>query len=203
MRCSITSGDLPLKRSYRRIDCKVEGNHRKRHIRGKRVIATLIFKKRVFILDKLMLGAIAGIIPDILDDLIQLLLIKWGFLRYDLDEFAGSVFIRTHTVANIKTPVGQMIGFLSGVALSIILGIVFVYLIQLTGFRLVKTKGFLYGLVIWFLIYGGIRAALHFSPIHDYNPKYTLVELLIHMLFGWILGAVVAWLGEPALRDNR
>jgi hypothetical protein len=85
----------------------------------------------------------------------------------------------------------MIIGFLASMALAVFLGIAFVYLIDWTGARFIKSKGVLFGLIIWLIIYGGIRAGLHISFLQDYNPTHTLIQLLIHLVFGYILGVIV------------
>ena len=152
--------------------------------------------------DKLILGAVAGLIADIIQNIAQWPLLKLGILKYDLDVLAGSLFIWAKGDLLLMSPLGQFIGFLSGLALSIILGITFVYIIQASGFQYVKCKGILYGFVLWFLIYGGARAALHLSPIRDDNPRHTIVQLVIHLLFGYIVGLLISKQGGVIMKDE-
>jgi hypothetical protein len=146
--------------------------------------------------DKLVLGSLAGIIADIIQDLFQLGLEKLNLIKYSLDNFAGSMFIRVSYTSINTGHLGLIVGILSGAALSIILGITFVYIIELSGFRFIITKGLLYGFMLWFIIYGGIRAALHIGYLPDYDPFHALIFVLVHLLFGLSLGIVVAKLGN-------
>jgi hypothetical protein len=151
--------------------------------------------------DKLVLGPLAGIIADIIQDLFQFGLEKLNLIKFSLDNIAGSMFIRVSNTSIVTGYWGNIVGTLAGIALSIILGITFVYLIKLSGFRFVISKGLLYGLILWFLIYGGIRAALHISYLQDYDPFHTLIQLLVHLLFGLSIGIVVAKLGASAIKN--
>jgi len=130
----------------------------------------------------------AGITGDIIQDLIQWIMKKAGLLGYSLDDFAGSMLIRVHDPALMNSLCFKFIGFLVSVSVAIILGIAFVYLIELTGYKIVELKGALFGLITWLIIYGGIKTALHASFIQDYSPRDILLHLLIHLLFGFILG---------------
>jgi hypothetical protein len=155
---------------------------------------------RVVIKDKLVLGSLAGIIADIIQDLFQLGLEKLNLIKFSLDNFAGSMFIRVSNNSMITGHLGWMVGNLSGAALSIILGIIFVYVIDLSGFRFIITKGILYGFILWYIIYGGFMAALHISYLQDFDPFHALIFVIVHLLFGLSLGIVVAKLGVFAIK---
>jgi hypothetical protein len=116
-----------------------------------------------------------------------------------LDSFAAGIFIRVSNTSIITTHLGVIVGKLSGAALSILLGIAFVYLIELSGFKFVIVKGLLYGFILWFIIYGVIRAALQISYLQDFDPFHTLMQVLVHLLFGLSLGIVLSKLGPPAI----
>ncbi len=132
---------------------------------------------------------------DVSLDIIQLVLKKFGLLKYSLEDFAASMFIRVNNPAVIGSLPFKIIGFLAGMAVAVLLGIAFIYLIDLSGFRFVKSKGVLYGFIIWFLIYGGIKTALHISYIQDYNAEHTMVQLFLHLLFGYCIGLFVVKIG--------
>jgi hypothetical protein len=146
----------------------------------------------IILKDKLVIGAVAGFIADVILDLTQLILIKCDLLKYSLEHFAASMFIRVNNPVLITGFQGMSIGLLASMALAILLGIAFVYFIDWSGYRFIKCKGVLYGLVVWFIIYGGIRAGLHISFLQDYNPTHTLIQLFTHLLFGYMLGLIIA-----------
>ena len=155
---------------------------------------------RTILKDKLVLGALAGVTADITQDIIQFGLEKLNLIKYNLDSFACSMFIRVNNTSIITEHLGIIIGKLSGAAHSVILGIIFVYLIKLSGIRFILSKGLLYGFILWFIIFGGIRAALHVSYLQDYDPLHTLIFFFVHLLFGLVLGLVVK-LGYLVIKD--
>ena len=153
-----------------------------------RVMYLSIFHK-----DKLLLGALAGALSDIAMNLLEVVFQKTGLIRYTLDQFAGSMFIRDKT--ELLTFLGGIIGFMAGAALCMILGVVFVYLIYFSGFRAVVVKGLLYGFVLWFLIYGGFKSGMHISYLQDYNSLHIVTSVLVHLVFGLSLGLIVVRVG--------
>ena len=139
------------------------------------------------------MGAFSGFVSDIVMDIVEFLFNRSDVIGFTLDDLAGSMLIRDRI--SLMTTFGHIVGFLAGNALCLMLGTIFVYLIEMTGFRGVVIKGLLYGMILWFIIYGGIRSGLHLSYLQDHNPEHALIQLFVHLIFGLSLGIIVANLG--------
>ena len=124
---------------------------------------------------------------------------KAGLIKFTLDQFAGSMIIRDKEA--LMSGWGQIIGFLAGAALCIILGVIFVYLIELTGFQGFILKGSIYGFVLWFLIYGGVKSGLNISYLQDYDPQHAFFSILLHLIFGLSLGIIVLKIWQPVAKE--
>ncbi|TCL76917.1 hypothetical protein EDC14_1001202 [Hydrogenispora ethanolica] len=146
---------------------------------------------RAVLHDKILMGAGAGLVADLLQDRLQSVMKKQGWIRLTLDQLAGSLFIRD--VSLLDSPLAELVSTFSGVIFSMILGILFVYLLDRLGFRYVVFKGVLFGAVLWFAVYGGLCAALGIPHLQDHQPLHALVQLLGHLVFGLLLGGIVAW----------
>lgn len=153
--------------------------------------------QNIFQTDKLFFGALIGVLSDIIMNAFELSFQKIGLLKYTLDQFAGSMIVRDK--AALMTVAGSIIEYLAGAALCILLGIIFVYLVAISGFRGVVPKGILFGFVLWFLIYGGVKSGLHLSFLQDFNPHHTLLQIFIHLIFGLSLGILTLKFGHNAV----
>ena len=154
----------------------------------------------IFKRDKLICGALAGALANIIMDFFEMGFQKAGLIKFTLDQFAGSMIIRDK--AALMTGWGLIIGFLAGAALCIILGVIFVYLIEFTGFQGIILKGLLYGFILWFLIYGGVKSGLHISYLQDYDPQHAFFNILFHLIFGSALGIIVLKLWRPVAKEE-
>lgn len=152
--------------------------------------------------DKLFLGAFAGIISDLIMNVFESIIHGIGLTQFTLDDFAGGMFIKKGAVI---TPITWwLLGFLAGLALCILLGIIFVYIVEWTGSDGIVFKGTLYGFLLWFLIYGGIKSGLEISSLQDHTTRQMVIQILPHLVFGASLGIIVKMTGYRNRKyDNK
>lgn len=144
--------------------------------------------------DIIIVGAVAGLVADGVMDILEAVLVKFKILKYSLDLMAAGMIIQ-HPVY-LKSGLGHLVGYLAGAALSMIVGVVFVYLMKKMGPRWLIVKGMIYGWIVWFLIYGGVASGLKVTYLYDYNPVQALLQLAFHMIYGALIAGVVAKLGN-------
>lgn len=152
--------------------------------------------------DKVLFGAFSGIISDIVMDIIQYPLWKMMIIKHPLAHYAGSIFIGNMNTLH-HTWIGSTVSFLADYAYSALLGVVFVYLVHFfwkNAFILVK--GTLFGVFLWFVSYGGLRA-LPIVRLREVQPGDIIIFLVIHLIFGFSLGYMVKKYGNIFLERKR
>lgn len=139
--------------------------------------------------DKLIFGALAGVVADLVMSIPELALWKLKILGHPLFHHAGSLLLPLEYVHG--NFLGAFLGFIAGKVYSAFLGSVFIALLVYTGDRYFRTKGLIYGAFLWLASYSGL-ALLPIIKLsaHPRTPVEVFLYLLLHLLFGLALGII-------------
>ncbi|NLM37546.1 MAG: hypothetical protein GX202_05400 [Firmicutes bacterium] len=142
--------------------------------------------------DKLIFGALAGVVADLVMNIPELILWKLENLGHPLFHHAGSLLLPLEFVH--ENFLGAFLGFIAGKVYGAFLGIVFIALLVYTGDRYSRTKGLIYGAFLWLASYSGL-ASLPIVKLsaHPRTPVEVFLFLLLHLLFGFALGVIARW----------
>lgn len=137
--------------------------------------------------DRLLFGALAGVVANFIMDLFQFPLWKLKIIKHPLGHYAASLFMEAEAVHH--NLLGSLVSFLAGYVYSGFLGVIFLYSLQYTGRRFFIAKGLIYGAFLWLVSYGGLRSLsvvqLREVPTDSWD---ILLLFLLHLLFGLALG---------------
>lgn len=134
--------------------------------------------------DKIMLGAIIGILAD------SVKLIA-NYIMYSLDwttmVFWQIVAARFLGEGDLSKPLALVIGGAADVVVSAALGVSFVLFIFFFGRKFLVIKSLGYGLLIWAILFGAFLSQTLDNEIHT-TPLGIIVTLIAHSVFGLALG---------------
>lgn len=123
-------------------------------------------------------GAIAGLIQDVYGSSMKAL----GFTDRSFADFS-EIILSSRVYTGL---LGTIVGIVAHLAVGILLGIIFAYIIQLTSSRYIILKGFGYGLITWFLL-SGFGTIYKLPLFSDIPPGPALTTLVGALLYGLTL----------------
>lgn len=139
--------------------------------------------------DKLIFGALAGVVADLALNIPEFILWRLKLLPHPLFHYAGSLFMSVDMLHNAY--LGEWMGFLASKVYGAFLGVVFIYLLVFTGRRYFITKGVIYGAFIWLVSYCGLAALPVVKlSVHPRTPLEVFIFFFLHLLFGLVLGVM-------------
>lgn len=100
--------------------------------------------------DRFVAGGIAGVVASITCDIVGILYKALGWTDRTFNDYA--TVILTYQVYSREGLLGLIISIISHVAVCMIIGVIFVYLIRFTSSNYLYIKGLGYSLVIWLLL---------------------------------------------------
>jgi hypothetical protein len=135
--------------------------------------------------DRLLSGGIAGMVGAVVQNIYSYVIRGLNLAEHTYSDFATTVL----TSRVYSDPVGLVVGFIAYLAVGVILGILFAYLIASTGSDYHYIKGLLYGLVMWFILTGfgtifGLATFIGIPP----------VSALLILAGGLLYGVVTAYM---------
>lgn len=143
--------------------------------------------------DKVIFGGIVGFLANLAMNVFQYPMWRLGIVKHPLSHYAGSLFLDFNTLHH--TFYGAVVAWTVDILYSVLWGILFVYLMDWTGRRHFMIKGILFGALIWLVSFGGIRT-FPMVTLREYLPVQALYYLFFHLVFGFVLGVLVArWKG--------
>ncbi len=150
--------------------------------------------------DRLLFGALAGLVANQIMDLFEYPLWKLKAIKYMLGHYAASIFLSAETPHH--TQIGAVVSFLADNIYSTSLGVLFLFLLSVTGERFILAKGFIYGLFLWFFSYGVLRS-LSVVQLREVpaNSWEIVLYLLLHLVYGLALGWFTQKYGPEEKRD--
>jgi uncharacterized membrane protein YagU involved in acid resistance len=132
--------------------------------------------------DRLIAGGLAGIIAGLIQYVYGLATQALGFTDRSFGQFS-EVVLNLHVYEGI---LGFIIGVLSHMAVALIFGVLFAYIIAKTSSRYYIIKGAMYGLVLWFLL-SGFGSVLRLPNFTKVPPTSELDILVGAVLYGLVL----------------
>ena len=138
--------------------------------------------------DRLIAGSIAGIFGGISNVVLGVIIKSLGWSDRALFDYSTTLFGK-ETYADKGFP-GFLMGVVTEIAVCIIYGIVFVYIIKFTSSRYLYMKGVGYGFILWMLL--SSFGTIYNIPLFDYVPldaAYT--TLFTALIYGIVIAGVL------------
>lgn len=139
--------------------------------------------------DKSIFGAAIGLAAGVVKDLLNLALLWLRLIDSHYFHYAAGMLVKKRELHSVA---GLIAGGLADFTLSMILGIVFVFLLAATGKRHAAVKGLIFGVAVWFSIYGGLTA-FGVTCFQETPAAHDLVQFAVHAVFGLSLGMLAKW----------
>ncbi len=140
--------------------------------------------------DKLIFGALAGVVADLVMSIPELALWKLKILPHPLFHYAASLFLAPDNLHG--SYLGELVGFIASKVYGAFLGVVFIYLLVYTGRRYFLSKGLIYGAFLWLVSYCGLATlpVVKLDAVHPRMPFEVLLFFFLHLVFGAALGVI-------------
>jgi len=145
--------------------------------------------------DKILIGAIIGILADVLKLITNYTLYSFGFTKVVFWQIVASRFIEKEYLNHKLT---YLIGAAADITVTSVLGIVFVYFVCLVGSKNLWIKGVGFGLVVWVSIFGIVMGQTLEDKL-PHNPTSVVVTLIAHIIFGLALAFFTKVLDQDKL----
>ena len=130
--------------------------------------------------DKLIFGSVVGLLADV----VKLLFNYLGYLfNFSNVVFWQIIAVRFLPEKDLHRPVAYFIGGLADLAVAAALGVTFVYLLSLTGWRYIYIKGSGFGIIIWVGLFGTLLSQTTHNVLALQSPA-IVVTVFAHLLFG-------------------
>ncbi len=136
--------------------------------------------------DRLVTGGIAGLVGAAVQNTYSFVVKGLNLAEYTYSDFATTVL--TNSV--YSDPAGLLAGFISYLAVGVILGVLFAYLIASTSSDYLYIKGLLYGLVMWFIL-TGFGTIFSLETFIGIPPISALLILVGGLLFGVVTAHII------------
>ncbi|HEX2952444.1 MAG TPA: hypothetical protein VHR47_00495 [Bacillota bacterium] len=146
--------------------------------------------------DNFIFGGLYGFLAVIAMNVFQFPIWEMKVIAHPLAHYASSLFMNVQPVHH--SLVGAVIGSIANHIYGAFWGIVFVYLIHLTGMRYLLLKGLVFGAFLWMVSFGGIRS-LPIVALREIVPGDVPYYLFFHLVYGLTLGWLVKRFGERTL----
>ena len=146
--------------------------------------------------DRVILGAISGIIAGGIGKGLSAIWYKAGWSEMRFNQPAASLFL-THKEAKKNTLAGKTIASLVNNTMLGTSGVIVAYMLSFTGRDYAIIKGAGVGMIQWIGIWG-VFSKLRVT-IKSYKPLTHLLRGLDHMIYGAIMGFLVSKLGDESL----
>ena len=144
--------------------------------------------------DRITLGAISGLLSGTPDTVINALEYRAGITDLTYGQMGANLFL---TENKINTRVAQAAGYLANFSAVGAGGVIFAYLLSLTGRDHAVVKGVGLGLVSWLTVYGlGSKIGL---SVKTKKPLAPVLSFFDHVLYGSLLGLITPKLGDETL----
>ncbi|MEW6458259.1 MAG: hypothetical protein AB1441_04190 [Bacillota bacterium] len=141
--------------------------------------------------DRLTIGFFAGLTGGVLMNVINLASYYLGIAELRYLDWAAIVIYGTRPV-NLAEAVFALV---SQVVFVGMLGVVFAYLITVITSTNILLRGWLFGIAIWFSLYG-ITLLFHVQETIPVRLDTALTDFVGASVYGLVLALTLGWLGE-------
>jgi FtsH-binding integral membrane protein len=131
-----------------------------------------------------MAGLGAGLVVGVISHGLYIL----GICQLCLIAIGGGFFAR-RMLAKTAAPVWTILGWIDHLLVSMVLGVILVYILHYSGRDYALIKGAIFGAVVWLVTIGII------SPLAGYiPPSPQAIDLAILLAYHILYGILAAWL---------
>lgn len=140
--------------------------------------------------DTATLGVLAGVVGGTVHQALVWLFYLMGIAKITPYQLGAYVVIKPGL--DITSFSAQLLGMLQHYALSTIVAIIMLYCLQQIGTDFLLLKGFLFGLALYFLIYGWLAKTV--IPVDVLQPDFatSVVYLFGNLIFGIVATLTLA-----------
>jgi len=143
--------------------------------------------------DRLIVGGIAGSFGAVSNVILGVIFKSLGWSDRAFFDYSTSLFGKTI----YQGILGFLMGVITEVAVCIIYGVIFAYVIKLTSSRYLYLKGLLYGFVLWMLL--SSLGTMYNIPLFSDIPLDAAYTTLFTAI---VYGFVVAWVLKTIASKN-
>lgn len=143
----------------------------------------------IVIKDRLVVGALIGILADVVKLTANYLAFLLGFTDVVFWQIAATRFL---SKGELQKPVALLVGGIADITVTAVLGIVFLYIIEYAGRNYLWIKGIGFGMMVWVGVFGALLG----QSVQAKLPQSTsgiLVTIVAHIIFGLGL-ALFTWI---------
>lgn len=145
--------------------------------------------------DKIIIGAVIGILADALKLITNYILYAFGFTKVLFWQVVATRFIQKEYLFN---KLAYVIGAIADITVTSLLGVTFVYVIYIFGAKHLWTKGVGFGLVVWVSLFGTLLGQTVEDKLPQ-DPTGVIVTLISHIVFGLALALFTKVLDQDKL----
>lgn len=142
-------------------------------------------------IDRTVIGALGGIIAGLV----------FVIALQIADIFIHGSSPKVLHIAHLFIPAGQdhtfwgkIIAYIAHFGVSALLGILYINIFRVTGRDWATTKGLIFGIAAWIIIFGIMGKILELPQ--EASVAVTFVMIIGHLLFGVVISLSVFWLSE-------
>jgi len=144
--------------------------------------------------DRLLTGALAGVVASLVQQAVELPLLVTGVSRATCIHLCARVVFSPHLPAN---PLALLPGLFGHLALGALFGVGFVQVLRIYGTDYYLLKGVGYGALLWIVVYGFVLNLVLPRNLVSPTLSTSLTIFASHLVFGAVL-ALVAVNSLPA-----
>lgn len=145
--------------------------------------------------DRIVIGAIIGILADSIKLITNYILWWFGYTKVVFWQIVATRFIQKEYLYH---KLAYIVGAIADITFTSLLGVVFVYVIYLFGPKNLWTKGMGFGLVVWVIIFGTLLGQTVEDKLPQ-EPAGVVVTLIAHIAFGLALAFFTKVLDQDKL----
>lgn len=133
--------------------------------------------------DKMLIGALIGILADAVKLIANYILFSLGYTKVVFWQIVASIFLRKE---HLYDKLAYLIGAVADATFTSLLGVIFVYIIYLFGAKNLWLKGMGFGLVVWVSVFGILVSRIAGEKLPQ-DPTGVVVTIIAHVVFGLAL----------------
>ena len=148
--------------------------------------------------DRVLHGIVTGIISGTPDTLLNLLQYRIGITDIKYSNMGANLFFPKNLIHN---RLAQLTGMVANLILIGTAGVMYTFLLSLTGRDKALVKGIGFGFSLWVFVLGiGNKMGL-IDKIK--NPLSPLLSLIDHVIFGTLLGLIAPSLADQSMFPKK
>ncbi len=143
--------------------------------------------------DKVMAGLTVGLLADSVKLIFNYACFSFGFTKTVFWQIAATRFLNRD---DLFKPIAYLIGAIVDLTTTAVLGVLFIFLLRLTGRAYLWIKGAGFGLVVWVGLFGTVLSQATATKLPS-EPATILVAAIAHLIFGLSLALFTKLLVKP------